>query len=194
MTNTTALLPKSSDEGHSAIVARVLAGDKEASEELVRAHQSRLMRLVCRLIDSSDEAEDVLQEVFVAAFQGLPHFRHESSFTTWITTIAVNKCRTHRRRAARRQWLAAYLRRGEAVAANSTDEASSDDAEEVRNAVRSLAVKYREPVVLHYFEHMSMAEVASVLDLKTNTVEVRLSRARRLLRTILNGRLDGDHS
>jgi len=191
---TTGLVPRSNDVGNAGLVTRFRAGEIDVFEELVTANQAGLMRLICRLVDSADEAEDVLQEVFVAAFQGLPNFRQESSFTTWITTIAVNKCRTHRRRATRRRWLAAYLRRTATTVSNHTDEDSSDDAEEVRNAIRSLSTKYQEPVVLHYFEQMSMGEVAAVLGLKTNTVEVRISRARRLLQTTLGNRVNGDHS
>lgn len=194
MDNTTVLATRSDDDGTADLVARIQAGDTSAFEELVAATQSRLMRLICRLIDSPADTEDVMQEVYVSVLQGLPRFRHASSFTTWVTRITVNTCRTYRRRASRRQWLAVGLRRSASVNAEVVQEAVTDDAEEVRNAVRQLAAKYREPVVLHYFEHQSIAEVAAILGLKTNTVEVRLSRARRQLRSALAGRLDGDDS
>tara|TARA_R110002072_G_scaffold145460_1_gene291993 strand:+ start:142633 stop:143217 length:585 start_codon:yes stop_codon:yes gene_type:complete len=187
--NTTTLVPTSSGDSNAGLVAQFQAGEAEAFEELVTANHTWLMRLINRLIDSTVEGEDVL----VAVFQGLPRFRQQSSFATWVTTIAVNKCRTHRRRSTRRKWFSAYLLRGGTLDSYETDDTSSDDAEEVRRAVRGLPEKYREPVVLHYFEHMNMVEVAGVLRLKTNTVEVRLSRARRLLRTVLNSRIDGDH-
>lgn len=174
------------------LVARIQVGDTAAFEELVAATQSRLLRLIRRLIDSTDDIEDVLQDVFVATFQGLPRFRQASSVTTWMTTITVNRCRTHRRRAARRRWLDGCLRSSVSDIAEHSSSDATDNAEEVRKAVSELSSKYREPVVLHYFEHMSVADIAGVLGLRTNTVEVRLSRARRLLRTALDGRIEGN--
>jgi len=191
-TDNTMLAPGLSDDcnvENVERVARIQAGDTAAFEELVGATQSRLLRLIRRLIDSADDIEDVLQDVFVATFQGLPRFRQASSVTTWMTTITVNRCRTHRRRAARRRWLDGCLRSSVSDIAEHSSSDATDNAEGVRKAVSELSSKYREPVVLHYFEHMS---IAGVLGLIINTVEVRLSRARRLLRTALGGRIEGN--
>lgn len=186
------LAPETGRDGNAGLVAQVQKGDIRAFENLVATNQGWLMRLICRLIDRPDEAEDVLQDVLVAVYQGLPGFRHEAEFATWATTIAVNKCRTHRRRSGRREWLSAYLRRTQDVKSAASSEAAIDNAEEIRRAVRELPEKYREPVVLHYFEHMSMRDVANVLGLKLNTIEVRISRARQLLRTALAEWSGGD--
>ncbi len=191
--NPGSLAPKTSRDGNSGLVAQVQQGDIQAFEKLVAANQGWLMRLICRLIDPPGEAEDVLQDVLVAIYQGLSSFRHEAKFATWATTIAVNRCRKHRRRSARRKWLISYLRHTERAESAESGEGTIDDVEEVRRAVRGLPEKYREPVVLHYFEHLSMKDIASVLDLKTNTIEVRISRARQLLRTVLTERTESEH-
>ena len=190
--NPGSLATEASRDGNAGLVAQVQKGDIQAFEKLVAANQEWLMRLICRLIDPPGEAEDVLQDVLVAVYQGLPEFRHEAEFATWATTIAVNRCRNHRRRSARRKWLSAYLRRTRPAESPESGEGAIDDAEEVRLAVRELPEKYREPVALHYFEHLSMKDIASVLGLKTNTVEVRISRARQLLRTALTERTGGE--
>lgn len=192
--NSETFAAKPSGDGNSGLVAQVQNGDVSAFEKLVAANQGWLMRLICRLIDRPDEAEDVLQDVLVAVYQGLPGFRHEAEFTTWATTIAVNKCRKHRRRSARWKWLSEYLRRTAPATSATCAESTIYDAEEVRRAVRELPENYREPVILHYFEHLSMKDIASVLGLKTNTVEVRISRARQLVRTELTDQSGGDHT
>jgi len=178
-------VPRSSDDRDGQIVGRFRKGDTAAFEELVARHQSRLMRLIGRLLDSRQDAEDVLQEVFVSVFENLSRFRGRASFSTWTTTIAVNKCRTHRRRVARRRRLIQLLRgKPNGVAEYACHDL--EEGEEVRLAVRALPPKYREPVVLYYFEQMSVAEISNVLRRKPNTIDARLSRARRMLREVLN--------
>jgi RNA polymerase sigma-70 factor (ECF subfamily) len=183
---------RSSDNHDAAVIARFQNGEAAAFEELVSRHQTRLLRLIRRLLDSPDDAEDVLQDVFVSVFENLSRFRGKARFTTWITTIAVNKCRTHRRRVARRRWLTRLLSGDDSQSTEHWHENLDDEREEVRQAVRTLPPTYREPVVLYYFEQMSVSEISVVLDRKTNAIETRLSRARRMLREILNRRLEGD--
>ena len=80
------------------LVARFRAGQRAAFDEIVEAHQQRIVRLGFRLLGSPDEVEDVVQEVFLSVLQNLKRFRGESKLSTWLTTIALNKCRSHHRR------------------------------------------------------------------------------------------------
>ncbi|MBN1910501.1 MAG: RNA polymerase sigma factor [Pirellulales bacterium] len=157
-------------------------------DRVVAEHQARIVRLVGRFVDNRAEIEDVVQEVFLAALRNLDRFRGESRFSTWLASIAVNRCRSlHRRRALRRRllpWLAVPNK----VEDNRAE--ASETGEEVRRAVRQLPTKYREPIVLRYFEGMTVAEIAEVLGLAVNTVEVRLSRARKTLKKTLQSRLE----
>jgi len=167
----------------------IAPGDQPAFDELVAAHQERIRRMVHRLLGWSDDAEDVVQEVFLAALTGLKRFRGRSSIGTWLGAIAVNKCRSHRRFRE----LGLRLLRGfrSTAAPGDTAPQSSLDREEtlerVRRAVRSLPAKYREVIVLRYLEEMPIAEVAALTGLSANAVQIRLHRGRRRLRSALTG-------
>src|SRR5438128_8987446 len=79
------------------LVARFQRGDEEAFDELVERHRRRVYSLVCRLA-SPAEADDLAQEVFIAAYKALPGFRGESAFSTWLYRIAVHVCSHHVRK------------------------------------------------------------------------------------------------
>ena len=162
-------------------------------EQLVADHRERVTRLAYRLLGWRDEVEDVVQDVFVSAYANLEGFRAESSVATWLTTITVNKCRSHhRRRFLRIRWLAdarrsATPRRGPPAEAEAL---GRESFEQVRRAVRALRGRDREVIVLRYLEEMSVSEMAVVLGVSRNAVEVRLSRARARLKAVLGGLLD----
>ena len=159
-------------------------------EQVVAEHQARIARLVGRFVDNRAEVEDVVQEVFLAALRNLHRFRGESRIGTWLASIAVNRCRSlHRRRAVRRRllpWLAVPVKCEDKTAH------VSETSEEVRRAVDRLPAKFREPIVLRYFEGMPIADIAEVLGLAVNTVDVRLSRARKTLKKTLQPRLENE--
>ena len=172
------------------LVARFRAGQRAAFDEIVEAHQQRIMRLVFRLLGSPDEVQDVAQEVFLSVLQNLKRFRGESKLSTWLTTIAVNKCRSHQRRRLLRLRTLFYLTKTLTVTSEQGGAAESAEIhDELRRAVRRLSARYREPIVLRYFEELSVHEIGEVLGISANSVEVRLTRARRKLREILSTRL-----
>ena len=172
------------------LLARFRAGQTAAFDEIVEAHQQRIVRLVFRLLGSPDEVQDVVQEVFLSVLQNLKRFRGESKLSTWLTRIAVNKCRSHHRRRLLRLRTLFYLTKTLTVTSEQggvTESAEIHD--ELRRAVRRLSPRYREPIVLRYFEELSVREIGEVLGISANSVEVRLTRARRKLREILSTRL-----
>jgi len=154
--------------------------------------------LVHRLLGWPGEVDDVVQEVFLAALRGLPRFRNRSSLATWLTRITINECRSQQRRR-RLWWLAPSLAlralRGSAARAEATEERTDEPAdhpalerekfERVRLAVGRLPARYREVVVLRYLEQMSIEEISEVLTTRRETLQVRLHRARSLLRESL---------
>jgi RNA polymerase sigma factor (sigma-70 family) len=168
------------------LVHRFRRGDSTAFEEVVAQFQPRLAMLAYRLLGwrSRSEVEDVVQEVFLSALTHCHRFRGGASLATWLTTITVNKCRTHQRR----QWIRRRLfgtRRGEhecepdAPAAVTPDRlAAEETSQKVRWAVRALPMKDREVVVLRYFENLSADEIGSLTGVSRGAVEVRLHRAR----------------
>jgi len=169
-------------------IDRLAHGDPGTFERLVAAHQQRVVRLVYRLLGWDQEAEDVAQEVFLAALKGKSKFRGAGSEGVWLTRIAINACRTHqRRRVLWRKLKAALLRRARAAAAPPPDGEATDRETfaEVRRAVQALPSSLREVVVLRYLEGMSTDEICQALDAEPGTVHVRLHRARQKLRDSL---------
>jgi RNA polymerase sigma-70 factor (ECF subfamily) len=161
-------------------------------ERVIAEHQDRVRRLARRLSGWSEDAEDVVQDVFVAVLENLPRFRGDSSVATWVTAITLNRCRAHRRRRMIRMAFVAKARRAPpremAAAAHPSDHAERD--ERVRQAVRRLPARDREVVVLRHLEQMDLDDVAAIVGATRAAVEVRLHRARAKLKTMLGDLMD----
>ncbi|MHB1036502.1 MAG: RNA polymerase sigma factor [Pirellulales bacterium] len=182
--------PRSESREEALLIASFVAGDTAAFDRIVALHQVRVARLAYRLLGWPDEVDDVVQEVFLAAFKGLRKFRGQSKLSTWLTTIAINKCRSHgRKRLLRLNFLTRLLAAGENKPAALPERPLMDREKlgRVRQAVQTLPARYREVVVLRYLEEMSIGEISEVLALSRNAVEVRLTRGRNRLKGLLAG-------
>jgi RNA polymerase sigma-70 factor (ECF subfamily) len=158
-------------------------------ERAVSEHHAAIRKLVFRLLGWSSDAEDVLQDVYLKAWRSWDKFRGESQARTWLTRIAINQCRSHQRRKQLGLGLLARLWSGvgspAAPAANQRAE-QSERATQVRSAVQRLRPRDREIIVLHYLEELPVVEVAELLKVARGAVEVRLSRARKRLRSVMD--------
>jgi RNA polymerase sigma-70 factor (ECF subfamily) len=170
------------EDQDAADAARVIAGDLSAFEGIVRRWQSRLLNMAWRFCRDRHRAEDMAQEVFVKAFRSLAKFRGESSFSTWLTAIALNTYRS-RLRADGQPLLSLD------PALTFTTEPGSlqmlqerERAEAVRRAVLTLPERYRDAILMFYFEERDLAESARVLGVAEGTLKARLHRGRELLR------------
>ena len=165
----------------------------DSFERLVALHEPRVRRLAHRLLgwrggpaggDHAD-VDDVVQEVFLVLLKKLDTFRGDSSLATWLTTVTINKCRTHqRRRWLRLKWLDRYRppRFSEEARAADHEPLRDDTNERVRAAVQQLSRADREVIVLFYLEELASADIAAVLCVSSNVVDVRLHRARKRLK------------
>jgi RNA polymerase sigma-70 factor, ECF subfamily len=181
-----------------ALLARLRAGEERAFEELVRTYTSRLMGLARRILWSPEEARDVVQETFLAAFQALDRFRGDSNLGTWLSRIAVNHClmrlRSRRRKPEQSidDLLPDFLPDGHATRKSAQWDVSIDTEVErnevfglVRGQIESLPDNYRTVLLLRDIEELSTEEVAQILGVTANAVKVRLHRARQALRSLL---------
>jgi len=168
------MTPADSDTEDTADVRRVLAGETSAFAGIVRRWQSRLVNLAWRFSRDRTAAEDMAQDAFVSAFRGLRTFRGESSFSTWLTAIALNSYRS---------WLRDRppARLADWRPPPTADVEDRERASVVQHAVARLPPRYRDPIVLFYFQEMDLAETARVLGLREGTVKARLHRGRKLL-------------
>ncbi len=158
-------------------------------EQVVERQQAHVTKLARRLLGWSsekDEIDDVVQDVFLAVLKGLPSFRGQSSVSTWITRITINGCRAHRRKRRLRRALYDRWMRQAPTAQEPEPDHPADEREatnrRVREAVAGLSDRYREVVVLRYLQGMDVDEMAAVLGLTRGAIEVRLHRARRMLK------------
>ena len=188
------------DETEDALVQRVLAGERSAFEALMRRNNRRLYRIARSLLRDAAEAEDALQEAYLAALKSLDRFRGDSSLATWLSRVVVNECLGRLRRTARRQQVIPIAR---AVSSEEVDAARGEDAERpdrllARAQLRALLERkldalpeaFRVVFVLRSVEDLSVAETAECLELPEATVRTRFFRARRLLRESLAAELD----
>jgi RNA polymerase sigma-70 factor, ECF subfamily len=180
--------PEASTDADAVAVKRVLAGDLAAFEGIVQRWQGRLVTLAWRFCRDRTMAEDLAQEAFVKAFRSLATFRAESAFSTWLTAIALNTCRS----ALRGREPMPVLLDARAVSSEPDGHAVLQErhrAETLRHAVLKLPPRYRDALVLYYFEERDLTESARVLGVPTGTLKARLHRARELLKRRLWGRL-----
>jgi RNA polymerase sigma-70 factor (ECF subfamily) len=169
------------------LVEQFKQGDIAAFERIVSEFSAEIAVLANRLLGWPGEVEDVVQDVFLAAFVGLKKFRGDCGLKTWLFTITINKCRTYRYRRI------LHLRQ---ISATDDKVPLSDDSASdsllnselfvhIRRAVRALPSKYREPIVLTYLQELPTDQICEILGISENALKVRLNRARNRLKVQL---------
>ena len=165
-----------------ADVERVLAGDVNAFEGIVRRWQGPLVKMAWRYCRDRGRAEEMAQEALIRAWRGLKQWRREGSFSTWLFALAANVFRSELKR-----FPTVYARIEDApepacAAAQEIELEVRRSEDAVRRAVLALPVRYREPVVLFYFHEMDVGAAARTMGMPEGTMKARLARARALLK------------
>jgi RNA polymerase sigma-70 factor (ECF subfamily) len=173
-----------------AIVARVCAGEQELFELLMRRHNQRVYRTARAILRNDDEAEDVMQDAYVRAYEHLHEFEGRARFSTWLTRIAVHEALARVRRSKRFDSLDSQTEPPSmSHSENTSPEQLTSDVEMralLEAAVSELPDELRAVFVLRAVEGMRGAEVAECLGIAEDTVKTRLFRARgRLQETLL---------
>ena len=173
--------------GDNEIISRVLKGEQNAYAELVNRYQAYVFTLVLRMIKSRENAEEVAQDVFIKAYRSLADFRGESKFSTWLYTIANTTSITF----LRKKKLDVHSLDNEKVfeVADSKDSGFRANLVEqksrvnmVNEAIAMLSPDDAEIITLFYKAEQNLEEISRILRLETNTVKVRLHRARTRLK------------
>src|SRR5688572_15207300 len=190
----------------AATVARARDGDVDAFEALVLDNHATLYRLAARMTGNAADAEEIVQDAFMQAFQSLDAFRGEARFSTWLHRIAVNVALMKLRRDRRRpvESLEEYLPRfGDTGLHEQLDcDASLPSPEEIVDsedlqrdvllALERMPERYRVPFVLRDLEGLDATDVAATLGIEPATLRQRIHRARLMLRGFLWKRLRGE--
>jgi RNA polymerase sigma-70 factor, ECF subfamily len=182
------------------LMLQVREGNAAAFEELVLRYQHRLLTILEHLVGNREQAEDLAQEVFLRVFRARDRYEPEAKFSTWLFTIANNVASNSRRSYARRKEVGVPERHNgndsSPLALDQLAKAASgfmptraldkaEQAEMVREAVKSLSGRQRMALLLSKFEGMSYQDIAQTMDLSVQAIKSLLSRARVNLKEIL---------
>lgn len=159
------------------LVRRILAGDATATRELVARFEHDVFGLCVRLLRNRHDAEDVAQDVFLRVFRSLRKWDDTRPLRPWVTTIAVNRCRTHMSRRKTRPDTADYLAELPDPEAPLADQ-GNELASAIAAAVDTLRDDYREVFVLFHETGQGYEEIAAVIGRPVGTVKTWLHRAR----------------
>ncbi len=173
------------------LIRRVQAGETEAFEDLVRAHEKTVYNLALRMTGDAQDAEDMAQEAFLKAYRSLGDFRGESKFSVWLYRIVSNVCLDFLRRRSRRPSvsLTAEDEEGEEQQWDVPDERLSPERlleqkltrEAVQAGLRELPEEQRAILLLREIKGLSYEEIGEILSLEPGTVKSRIFRARKRL-------------
>ncbi len=177
------------------VVARVLSGETALFEILMRRYNQRLYRVSRVILRDDSEAEDVMQDAYVRAYEHLNQFAGKAAFATWLTRIAIHEALARKRRRGRLEELDALPMNGESMsimkspAPNPEDATATAQARDLlEEAIEKLPENYRTVVVLREVEEMSVADTATSLGVTEAVVKTRLHRAHAMLRKDLYSR------
>ncbi len=181
----------------AALIARILAGERELFHELVRPYEKSIYFAAFSILQNEQDAEDAAQEAVLKALKNLPSFRSESKFSTWLISIAINEARGR-------------LRHARVLKFESVDQPAEEDEggftpavisdwrevplqalerkelrEMLQSAIAGLPEIYREVLLLRDVEDMNIADTAKALGVSEGVVKTRLLRARLMMQKIL---------
>jgi len=170
-------------------VQKVQGGDADAFETLVRRHEKKIFNLLYRWLGDYDEAAEVAQEVFLAAFRAIKRFRGDSSFATWLYRIGVNHAKNRQKslQVARQRQQAREV--SDAPSDPASDPAEGVEQRErhdlVQRGLNELDADDALLILLHDLQEVRYEEMSETLDIPLGTVKSRLHRARQALRAKL---------
>lgn len=178
----------------ATLIARAQAQDDTAFDQIVRLYADRIYNYVRRMVGNPQDAEDITQEVFIRAYQGLSQFDGRASFSTWLFRIATNLCIDHKRRQSRRVQTLPYHR--DEVDEDEGDWEFADTSQPsaleqlltkelqgvVEQAIDMLSPKLKTVLLLYDVEGLSYEQIADALGIPMGTVKSRLFAAREQIR------------
>ncbi|MBL7817483.1 MAG: sigma-70 family RNA polymerase sigma factor [Saprospiraceae bacterium] len=170
-------------------IERVLRGDSQAFRELVNRHKDYAFTLAYRILNSREDAEEAAQDAFVRAYNGLATFNRDAKFTTWLYRIVVNCALTvqQRRKMQTEDIDNAKILRG---GTNPSDGLKHKEQKfYIQKALKLLPPDDVTMITLFYLKENSLEEIADIVGIETNTVKVKLHRARKRLADVMQNLL-----
>ncbi len=173
------------------LMRAIQKGDMVAFNEMVDRYKDRLMNVIGRMLSSTEEAEDIVQETFVRVYQHRQSFNFQHCFSTWIYTIALNLARNELRKRKKFKFYEISDMQGNESEFAVEMKLPSRVPEVLEGAVKELPEKYRTAFLLRDVQELPYEEVAKILNVPLGTVKSRVNRARMMLRDKLQPKLEG---
>jgi RNA polymerase sigma-70 factor, ECF subfamily len=180
------------EQDDAQLVKASQQGDQDAFALLVQRHQRRVFNLSLGMLQDYEDASEATQEAFLAAWQGLPSFRGEARFATWLYRIAYNCALKQLERHKRERSLQAAME-AEQILEGVNKQKQAEDIQElrarqaiVREQIEKLPAKYRMVLILRHLHEKTYVEMADILTMPIGTIKTHLFRARSLLKERLN--------
>ena len=171
------------------IVPLIIEGDKELFGELIDRYEQKLTRYVMRFIQHKDDVSDIIQVVFIKAYTNLRSFDTTRSFNSWIYRIAHNESVTYLKKKGGEKVsfidFDTFFPHPFAKEESDLLALSREDKEVLEVSLSKISPKYREVLVLYYYDELSYQEIADVLHVPTSTVGIRIRRGKEVLQKIL---------
>jgi RNA polymerase sigma factor (sigma-70 family) len=183
---------KEPDPPDEVLISDALNGEQEAYQELLNRYQKTVFHIVVKIIRNSDDAQDLVQETFMRAFNTLESYRSEFRFSTWLCKIAANCSIDY----LRKKKIKAYSMDKPFETKNGTVEVEIEDKganpEEtllrkqqmisIEEAIESLPPKYKQVIIYRHHDDKSYEEISRIMSIPIGTVKARIFRARELLK------------
>jgi len=181
------------------LVASWRSGELSSFEALVRRHQKRMLNIAFQITGDYEDACEVVQDAFLAAYRGIDSFRGASRFSTWLTSITVNLSRNRLQQVRAKRHNEAYSldcpadgtessrsREVACPAPSALDRVERLDLhEKLQGCIKALAAEFREAIVLRDLQDFSYDEICAILKIREGTVKSRLFRAREMVKDCL---------
>ena len=181
------------DQNEARLVKRAKQGDMRAFEELILQHEKIVYNVALRMMNHSEDAKDISQEVFLKAYRNIGNFDERSQFSTWIYRITANTCIDEMRKRRGRQSFSleeeleneeGSMQRQVADEGETPEESMlrAEQKSEILQALESLSPEHKAAVILRDIKGLSYEEIAEILELTLGTVKSRISRGRNQLK------------
>lgn len=175
----------------SQVIKRILSGEKELYEILVRRNNQKLYRVIRGYLKDDGEIEDIMQDTYIKAFTKLHQFKLESTFSTWLIRIGINeslarlkdKGKLYHLNEQSNNFSNTILEIPDNRQLNPQDKMIRNEAKQIlEDAIDSLDIKYKTVYILKKVEEMSLKEISVVLDITVANVKIRLYRSKEMLK------------
>lgn len=172
---------------HEDLIQRCREGDREAYYKIYKLYSRSMYNVGFRIVNNTDEAEDVLQEAFISAFKNLDHYRGDATFGAWLKRIVVNKAINYLKK--RRMERFPEDEKWDVKEEVAVDEFENFpfSVEKVKSAIENLPDGYRTVLSLYLLEGYDHGEIAEILGITESTSKSQFNRSKKKLKELLEG-------